>query len=101
MNVTERLLNTKVVFFLDFLRFAVGFLCSCVPIIRVLDSLEKVWQNRVIRLKKCLYAINGTLLFEENHYILSGIILCFTEILYLKWYKLIDLTELHNVEHLI
>lgn len=52
-------------------------------------------------LEKVFVCHNGTLLFEENHYILSGIILCFTEILYLKWYKLIDLTELHNVEHLI
>ena len=45
--------------------------------------------------------MNGTLLFRESHYILSGIILLFISILYLKWYKLIDLTELHNVEHLI
>lgn len=28
MDVTERLLSTKVVFFLEFLRFAVGFLRS-------------------------------------------------------------------------
>ena len=40
MDVTERLLNTKVVFFLEFLRFAVGFLlvwCN-----EIFDSLEKV-----------------------------------------------------------
>ena len=36
MDVTERLLNTKVVVFLGFLWFAVEFLRS------VLDSLEKV-----------------------------------------------------------
>lgn len=36
MDVTERLLNTKVVVFMEFLWFAVEFLRS------VLDSLEKV-----------------------------------------------------------
>lgn len=41
------------------------------------------------------------LLFGGNRYILSGIILHRTSILYLKWYKSIDLAELHNVEHLI
>ncbi|WP_347283404.1 hypothetical protein [Bacteroides caecimuris] len=40
MDVTERLLNTKVVLFLEFLRFAVEFLCS--DYLGVLDSLEKV-----------------------------------------------------------
>ena len=77
MDVTERLLNTKIMLFLEFLRFAVGFL------------------------KKCLYAINGTLLFGGDHYILSGIIPLFISILYPKWYKSINLAELHNVEHLI
>lgn len=36
MDVTERLLNTKVVVFMEFLWFAMEFLRS------VLDSLEKV-----------------------------------------------------------
>ena len=40
MDVTERLLNTKVVLFLEFLRFEVEFLCS--DYLGVLDSLEKV-----------------------------------------------------------
>ena len=65
------------------------------------DSFEKVQRNRIIRLKKCLYAINGTLLFGGDHYILSGIIPLFISILYPKWYKSINLAELHNVEHLI
>lgn len=88
MDVTERLLNTKVVILLGFLWFVVEFLRS--------DYL-----GYSIRWKKCLYAINGTLLFGGNRYILSGIILHRTSILYLKWYKSIDLAELHNVEHLI
>lgn len=89
MDVTERLLNTKIMLFLEFLRFAVGFLRS--------DYLG----GDLIRLKKCLYAINGTLLFGGDHYILSGIIPLFISILYPKWYKSINLAELHNVEHLI
>ena len=99
MDVTERLLNTKIMLFLEFLRFAVGFLRS--DYLGGLDSFEKVQRNRIIRLKKCLYAINGTLLFGGDHYILSGIIPLFISILYPKWYKSINLAELHNVEHLI
>ena len=38
--VTERLLNTKVMLFLEFLRFAVGFLRS--DYLGGLDSFEKV-----------------------------------------------------------
>ena len=41
MDVTERLLNTKIMLFLEFLRFAVGFLRS--------DYLG----GDLIRLKKC------------------------------------------------
>ena len=40
MDVTERLLNAKVVFFLEFLRLAVGFLRS--DYLGGLDSFEKV-----------------------------------------------------------
>ena len=40
MDVTERLLNTKVVLFLEFLRFAVGFFA--LRLFMALDSLEKV-----------------------------------------------------------
>jgi len=39
MDVTERLLNTKVVFFLEFLRFAVEFFA---PSIGNVDSFGKV-----------------------------------------------------------
>lgn len=51
MDVTERLLDTKVVVFLEILRFVVGFLlvwCN-----EIFDSLEKVLRKRIIRLKKC------------------------------------------------
>jgi len=41
MDVTERLLNTKVMLFLEFLRFAVGFLRS--DYLGGLDSFEKVF----------------------------------------------------------
>ncbi len=40
MDVTERLLNTKIMLFLEFLRFAVGFLRS--DYLGGLDSFEKV-----------------------------------------------------------
>ena len=40
MDVTERLLNTKIMLFLEFLLFAVGFLSS--DYLGGLDSFEKV-----------------------------------------------------------
>lgn len=51
--------------------------------------------------EKVFVCHNGTLLFGGDHYILSGIIPLFISILYPKWYKSINLAELHNVEHLI
>ena len=42
MDVTERLLNTKIMLFLEFLRFAVGFLRS-----------DYFLGGDLIRLKKC------------------------------------------------
>lgn len=52
--------------------------------------------------KKCsesdLFAWKSVIAYSDNnYYILSGIILSIVSILYPKWYKLIDLTELHNV----
>lgn len=40
MDVTERLLNARVVFFLEFLWFVVGFFA--LRLFMALDSLEKV-----------------------------------------------------------
>lgn len=48
MDVTERLLNAKVMFFLEFLWFAPDFCTKCVI------RLEKCSYMRFIRLKKCV-----------------------------------------------
>ncbi len=98
MDVTERLLNTKIMLFLEFLRFAVGFLRSDYlgDLIR-LKSVAKPYYSfeKVFVCHKWYTSIRG------DHYILSGIIPLFISILYPKWYKSINLAELHNVEHLI
>lgn len=59
--VTERLLNAKVVVFLGFLWFAVGFLhkkCDWLEkmYLYMIYSLEKVYWFGVIRWKKCNFA---------------------------------------------
>ena len=51
MDVTERLLNANVVFFLEFLRFAVEFLCS--EYWKCLIRWEKCSTMGDIRWKKC------------------------------------------------
>lgn len=58
------------------------------------------WEN-VVRL---IYLLENVFIHHKwytSYYILSGIILCLILILYQKGYKSINLTELHNVEHLI
>lgn len=73
----------------------------CAPIIYGTRFVGKSVTKLNYSLEKVFVYINGTLLFGESLLYPIGYNSAFYINIIPKWHKLIDLTELHNVEHLI
>lgn len=73
----------------------------CAPIIYGTRFVGKSVTKLNYSLEKVFVYINGTLLFGERLLYPIGYNSAFYINIIPKWHKLIDLTELHNVEHLI